>query len=253
MKNARILAFLLGALSLIFATSCQKELNFDGGGSGTTPKVCIGCAYLPVCDSSIYTYVDSTAQGIDTNRSTIELLGDSTIGGLKYNRVSTLGFFEQGVLYNCDAQAYKVYVNLAALGFDLQDIIDSLTAGLPFPPGLITPPQQVLITILKADAQAGATWKDVILKPTIPLINLEVAINHTLVRRDFTYTVLGKNYPNAIEVESIVALAGTPPIPSLSFLTLRIVYARDIGILEGRISANGSTTLLRKLSRVQRF
>ena len=53
------------------AISCQKELHGDGTTSTpttTTPppppaKVCVNCEYLPVCDSSVYIYVDSTATG----------------------------------------------------------------------------------------------------------------------------------------------------------------------------------------------
>jgi hypothetical protein len=245
---ALLFAFILMGISI----SCQKELNFDGQPGGT-PKVCISCSYLPVCDSSVYTYIDSTAQGIDTNRSVVRLLGDSVVEGLTYNRVSTLGFFGQGVLYNCDAQTYKVYLNLVGLGFDFQDLIDSLAGGLPIPPGLITPPQQLLTTILKVNESAGATWKDIILKPTIPLINLEVAINHTLIRKDFTHQVLGKNYPNTIEIYSVIGLKGSPPIPSAEFLTLRIFYARGVGIVEGRLVTNGVPTTVRKLSRIQTF
>lgn len=252
MKFRLYIALLFSCILIGVSIGCQKELNFDGQPGGT-PKVCISCNYLPVCDSSVYTYIDSTAQGIDTNRSVVRLIGDSVVEGLTYNRVSTLGFFGQGVLYNCDANTYKVYLNLANLGFDLQDIIDSLAGGLPIPPGLITPPQQLLVNMLKVNEPAGATWKDIILKPTIPLISLEVAINHTLLRKDFTHQVLGKSYPNTIEMYSVIGLKGSPPIPSAEFATLRIFYARGVGIIEGRLATNGTTTTLRKLSSIQKF
>jgi hypothetical protein len=58
------------------AISCQKELHGDGTTTTTTttnppvvpPKVCVNCEYLPVCDSSVYIYVDSTSSGVDSNK-----------------------------------------------------------------------------------------------------------------------------------------------------------------------------------------
>src|SRR5689334_17586784 len=92
-----------GSIVLIFvlitaAISCQKELHGDGTESNTTTpppaKACVNCDYLPVCDSSVYVYVDSTASGVDSNTSVVHLLKDTLVSGVKYSGASTLGFFD---------------------------------------------------------------------------------------------------------------------------------------------------------------
>src|SRR5690349_14579489 len=118
MNLIRYTVRLLLLVLIVTNFSCQKEL--EGDVTPTTPttntptpaapaaKVCINCEYLPVCDSSVYVYVDSTASGIDSNRSVVKILKDTLVGGVKYSGVSTLGFFDNGAYYNCDAQEYKV-------------------------------------------------------------------------------------------------------------------------------------------------
>jgi hypothetical protein len=95
---------LLGCLAI----ACQKEIGF-GNGSGatqTTSVRCTSCSYLPVCDSTKLSYIDSSASGIDTIASTLAILGDTTINGRKFTRVSPSAIFSQGLLYNCDITVF---------------------------------------------------------------------------------------------------------------------------------------------------
>src|SRR5215203_5198261 len=93
---------------LVIATtilSCQKEISFGDGSGATNPPSsvrCTGCSYLPVCDSTMLTYIDSTAMGIDTTKNVLLILSDTTIKGRKFTKISPSSIFAQGLLYNCD-------------------------------------------------------------------------------------------------------------------------------------------------------
>src|SRR5215203_3934065 len=99
------LVFLLFLFLCVIA--CQKEINFGDGSSSNNNNPassvrCTGCSYLPVCDSTKLTYIDSTAMGLDTTENILLILGDTTISGKKFTRVSPSSIFAQGLLYNCD-------------------------------------------------------------------------------------------------------------------------------------------------------
>src|SRR5829696_4700606 len=151
-------------LTALVAFACQKEIDFEGGTAPNPipPVRCTSCSYLPVCDSTQLTYVDSSAAGLDTTVSVLSILGDTTINGTKFTRVSPSAVFSQGLLYNCDGGNYRIYQEIPNLGID----IDSLVQSIGLPPGVITVPSHVQTTILKSGANAGATWSDTILKAT---------------------------------------------------------------------------------------
>ncbi|HEY0750680.1 MAG TPA: hypothetical protein VGD26_05980, partial [Chitinophagaceae bacterium] len=67
---------LLATILSLFLAGCKKEYSYEGGYINDN---CINCAYLPVCDSSQFTYIDSTLAGVDTVRTTMFLLGDTMI------------------------------------------------------------------------------------------------------------------------------------------------------------------------------
>lgn len=101
--NFRYLLTAFGVLAIIL--SCQKEISFEG--EGTTLK-CVNCSYLPFCDSSVFVYVNTTANGVDTVTSIPRILGDTTVNGHKFTKISAVSFFNEGLLYNCANEEYKV-------------------------------------------------------------------------------------------------------------------------------------------------
>lgn len=229
------------------AISCQKELH----GDGITPspaKKCIDCEYLPVCDSSVYVYVDSTATGVDSVRNVVNLLKDTTVNSVKYSGVTTLGFFDSGVFYNCDAQEYKILFDASDLGLNVDSLMGLLLQGLPIPipPGSLPQPGLLKATILKANAAQGAKWKDVLYSVNLVLINIEVAMESELVAKSITRSVFSKTYNDVIQVKTNIrlaaGLAGTTDISELM-----IYYAKGVGVIEARVSDDQGLQLVRKL------
>jgi len=236
--------------------SCQKEL--EGDVTPTTPttntptpaapaaKVCINCEYLPVCDSSVYVYVDSTASGIDSNRSVVKILKDTLVGGVKYSGVSTLGFFDNGAYYNCDAQEYKVLFKASDLGLNIDSLFGALFQNLPITPGTLPKPNTLKATLLKANAAAGTKWKDVLYSVNLILVNIEVAMESELVAKFPSRSVLSKSYNDVIQVKSNIRVAaGIAGNTNVSELV--IYYAKGVGIIEARISDDQGLQLVRKL------
>jgi hypothetical protein len=232
-------------LIVFLLPACQKEVSFEKGINNS--KNCINCDYLPVCDSSYFEYVDSTANGIDTNKNIVTVLSDTTINSTRFHRVNTLGFFDNGLLYNCDAQQYKIVLNFSDLGFDPADIIDSLLQGFPFPTGTITLPSQAQVIILKANVNAGDTWVDNLYKLNNPLFNIQLDMKHTLLQKLSTKNVLGKNYNDVIEVRSAVHLS-LPQTPPSVYTTLNIFYTKGVGVIESSVTnEQGAIVQTRKL------
>lgn len=232
--------FALFAIAFL-VVACQKEITGLGGDGATTPttssKKCTGCSYLPVCDSAKLTYVDSTAAGIDTTISTLAILGDTTINGKKFTRVSPFAAFKQGLLYNCDGGNYTVYQAVPNLGIN----VDSLFQSLGLPVSGATVPSRIQATILKTGVAAGATWSDTVMQFTVlPPLKATVKIDYTLSEKGVQRTVLGKTYSNVIHVASKLNIV-IPLLPvTLPFdVSVDTWYADGVGIVETRTVNNG--------------
>ncbi len=233
----------------LFVVACQKEITGLGGDGTTTPgtpsKKCTGCSYLPVCDSAKLTYVDSTTAGVDTTTSTLAILGDTTINGKKFNRVSAFAAFKQGLLYNCDGGNYIVYQAVPNLGLN----VDSLFQSLGLPASGVAIPSRILTTILKSNSALGSTWSDTVTQFTVAgLLKATVKIDYTLQEKGGQRTVLGKTYNNVIHVSSKLNLV-VPLLPiTLPFdVSVDTWYADSVGIVETRTVNNGVTQSVTKL------
>lgn len=231
----RKLCCLLLISLLIF--SCQKEIGFGDESTDPVKNVrCTSCAYLPVCDSTQLTYIDSSAIGLDTTKSTLAILSDTTINGTKYTKVSPSGVFSQGLLYNCDGGNYRIYQEVPNMGVD----IDSLLAAVGLPAGSINIPTHIQATILKTGVSAGANWSDTVFTATpLPFFTIVGKLDYKLEAKSVQRTVLGKVFNNVHHVSSklniFIPLA--PPLP----FDVRIDYyfAEGIGIIETKTTNNG--------------
>ena len=240
--------FLVLLMLAVILVSCQKEITGFSSNGPTTPtlppKKCTGCSYLPVCDSTKLTYVDSTAAGLDTTMNTLAVLGDTTINGKKFNRISPFAAFKQGLLYNCDGGNYTVYQPVPNLGMNLDSLFQSL--GLP---GGITLPSRIQTTILKTAVAAGSKWSDTVMQFTVlgPL-KATVKIDYTLQEKGVQRTVLGTTYSNVIHVSSKLNIA-IPLLPVILPFDVSVYtwYADGVGIIENRTVNNGVTQSVTKL------
>lgn len=239
--------FTLFAIALI-VMACQKEITGSGGDGTAAPassKKCTGCSYLPVCDSTKITYIDSTAAGLDTTTSTLVLLGDTLISGKNFTRVSPFAAFRQGLLYNCDGGNYSVYQAVPNLGIN----VDSLFQSLGLPVSGVTVPSRIQATILKAGVAAGTTWSDTVMQFTVlPPLKATAKIDYTLSEKGVQRAVLGKTYSNVIHVASKLNIV-VPLLPvTLPFdVSVDTWYAEGVGIVETRTVNNGVVQSVTKL------
>lgn len=238
----QLLCVLLAALLLV---ACQKEVGFEGG-TAPDPKAsvrCTSCSYLPVCDSTQLSYIDSSAAGMDTIGSTLVILGDTVINGIKYTSVSPSAIFSQGLVYNCDGGNYRIYQQVPHLGLN----IDSLLQSLGLPPGIITVPSHIQTTILKSGASAGATWSDTILKAApFPLLTIVAKLDYKLEEKGIQRIVFGKTYSNVVHVSSKLNIA-IPLMPLPFNVVVDYYFADSIGIIETRTTNNGTLQSLTRL------
>ena len=226
MKHLGVLLILL-----LCAIACQKEISF-GNDSGTTNPPssvrCTGCSYLPVCDSTSVTYIDSTAIGTDTTENILLILGDTTINGRKFTKVSPSSIFAQGLLYSCDGGDYRIYQPVPDLGID----IDSLAQSLRLPLGTVPIPSHIQTTILKTSANAGTTWTDTVFQFTpVPFFSVLAKLDYKLEEKGIQRTVLGKVFTNVIHVGSKLNIA-IPMVPLPIDVTIHYYFADGVGIIE---------------------
>jgi len=234
----RHLFFIICAFLIIL--SCQKEIEHPTEASNVK---CVDCTYLPFCDSSVFVYVNTTANSVDTITSVPRILGDTTINNQKYTKISAVSFFNQGLLYNCSGEEYKVWFNLASIGLNLDSIKNIILQQLPLPipPNLIQIPSTFQTTILKANASACQNWMDTIFNISQPpLFSAFAGVKYTISEKGVQRTVLGKAYNNVIHVKGEVVL--NSPLGNLPLgFVIDYYFAKGIGFIE--IEVRNATTV----------
>jgi hypothetical protein len=236
-----------GALLLgILLYACQKEARFDDDLSQTSSVRCTSCSYLPVCDSTKLSYIDSSAMGIDTITSTLVILGDTTINGRTFTSVSSSAVFGEGLLYNCDGGQYRVYQPVPDLGIDIDSLLQS--SGLPI--GVLAIPSHIQTTILKSGANAGATWSDTVFRfSPLPLFDVVAKLDYKLEQKGIQRAVLGKVYNNVIHVSSKLNIV-IPLMPLPFDAAIDYYFAEGIGMIETSTTSNGT---LQSRSRLYQY
>ncbi|HEY0731117.1 MAG TPA: hypothetical protein VGD33_01765 [Chitinophagaceae bacterium] len=239
---------LLATILSLFLAGCKKEYSYEGGYINDN---CINCAYLPVCDSSQFTYIDSTVAGVDTVRTMMFILGDTLINGSKFSKITPLAAFSEGLLYNCYNQEYKSFFSIAGLGVNLDSIVNELSLILPLPvpipPNLIQIPESALITFLKVNASVNSTWMDTLINVGLPpLLSGYVGLEHKILAKNVTRMTFQNSFGNVIHVQStlrIVTSLTTIPVD----LSIDTYFAKDVGIIEMEVKNAGETQILSKL------
>jgi hypothetical protein len=225
---------LAGFVFLLVFISCKKEYSQEGSSN----KKCIHCIYLPVCDSSVFVYTDSSSTGLDTLTNVMSVFGDTTINGKTFTAVSGFATFNTGLYANCDNQDYRLLFSTAALGINIDSLINDLLTQLPFPipPGLVNFPSTIQTSVLKANLAANATWTDTIYQLAIPpLLSFNVGINYTLVAKGLQRSIYQNNFTNVIHVKSELAVVSSLINVPLD-LSIDYFFAKDVGLVEVQVS-----------------
>jgi hypothetical protein len=221
-------------LLLVVFFSCKKEYSLEGADN----KNCINCTYLPVCDSSVYVYTDSSATGLDTLTNVMSVFGDTIINGKTFRGVSGFATFNTGLYANCDNQDYRLLFSTAALGLDLDSIVNDLLTQLPFPipPGLINVPTTIQTSVLKAGLPVNSTWNDTIFSVAIPpLLTFSLGLDYSIVGKGLQRSIYQNNYNDVIHVRSSLALTSSVINIPLD-ISIDYFFARDVGIIEVQLS-----------------
>ncbi|MFZ1528207.1 MAG: hypothetical protein WAT19_05630 [Ferruginibacter sp.] len=219
-------------LCLIFmvaiTSSCQKELSFDGAGTGPTDNlVCLTCDYMPMCDSTRLNYVDSMA-GTGTNRSFVyDVTADTVINGAVFKKIKEVGS-GQSTYMNCDG---NVISNFIATGTSMGGAV-------------ITNYMQIA---LKANEAVGATWQD-----QFVVNGLTTVSRYQIIEKNITRQVFDSTYTNVIYVRD--TMVTVVPLLGETILAVRKNYiARGVGLIESvseqidPFTGNGIPFFIRKL------
>jgi hypothetical protein len=235
----RKLYWLVGVLFLL---SCQKEIDWSVNNGN---RRCVSCEYLPVCDSSLYRYIDSTNGRVDTLDNKMAILGDSMINGKRFYKVSGFATFNTGLFANCDGGDYRLLFPLTALGINVDSLVAGFTGGLPIPPSLLNIPRTVQTSLLKTAQPVNGTWIDTIYRVSIPFVfDLFAGLEYKVISKNVSHTVLQKTYNNVIQVNSQVKLV-SPLVNTPVALSIDYFFARNIGLVE--VQVRNGTMLTRSL------
>jgi hypothetical protein len=209
--------FMAGANGCVFAVVVQS------GGAVTVD--CKSCSYVPMCDGSSYTYIDTTASGVNPpSVSNLTFLIDTTIDGAAYKKFSSSG--NGNIYYNCLAGVSTIVTfNSTSMGGVSVARIDQ--------------------TLLKANSPVGTTWQN--------SINLGSGItaqyDWSIVAKGIPHTVLGISFPDVIQVHlsmsTIVPLVGTIPSAEGDYY-----YAKNVGLVDNELYDISSGIPVLQLHRV---
>lgn len=211
-------------LGVVFA-SCKKDLVNDNV-SLSKPAVnkvfdsaSNTYSYYPFRNKSILSYVDTTKDGSTViSKSTIAILGDTTIDGKIFSKASTGA--SKSIAYYNNKDGVTTFVS-----FKGED--------------------KITTTVLKANEPVGTVWKDAFMIDAIP-----TTYEWKIVAKGIERIVLGVRYTDVIQVH----LAGTADMPvqgKVVFANSEYFYAPNIGLIENISNnpATGNTDLHRVLQK----
>lgn len=200
----KIFLFLIS--SFTFLVSCQKELNFDALGS-SSGQGCINCEYMPVCDSSKFSFIDSMALGSPVQRNFVYDVGsDTAVNGVIFKKIIETG---------TNTSTYLSCVNNTLVNF------------IPTPTGIGgVVINNITQTPLKANEVVNAVWQD-----EVQATGFSVQFRYKMIEKGTTRQVLDSTYRDVIYVRDTAVLI-MPLIGELPAMVQKIYYAKGIGPIE---------------------
>jgi len=237
------------AILFLLVAGCKKEYSYEGGPGGF--RKCVGCEYLPLCDSSVFVYVDSS-NAIDTLTGVVRVGTDTSIDGTKYSHVTGFAAFPDGLLYNCDGGNYKTILDISSFGINVDSIVQALLQTIqlpiPIPPGTIHVPNQFKTSFLKTSLPANGSWKDTLYNFGLPpLFSITAGLEYKIVEKNVQRSEFQKNFTNVIHVSGklyVASTLGNIPVPGFS---VDYFFSKNVGIIEIQIYNNNALTRSTKL------
>lgn len=185
------------------ANSCTFPIVVESGGGVTTN--CKACVYIPMCDGSVYTYVDTTTSGVTTTNQNVTFVSDTLIDGTVYQKFIVTGS-PNNPYYNCTAGV----TNIVSL---------NVTSS-----GVVVP--RVDQTLLKANSPVGTTWQN-----SLVVSGVSIVYDWSIAEKGISRTVLGNTYPDVIRVHLSVS-ANVPGVGLIPSSEADYYYAKNVGLIE---------------------
>jgi hypothetical protein len=224
--------FALGMLYVFVLQSCKKSSTEDVVPSTFQWPAGTG-EYAPYTNGSTFTFESSTGVPATIDSFTYTVIKDTNIAGANYKKLVSnnpaagptyFANYNNGVLT-------EVIYNFSFQGFTLPELKQ---------------------TILKDNVAVNATWNETL---NIPVngITIPITLNYTLQQKDFTKTILGKNYTNCIAVKQVITL------PALVATTLGVpadtqidnTYAKGVGRVDRAVPSANTTVKIKRYNVVK--
>lgn len=205
------------------SVGCKFPITFT---AGTVTSNCKACNYFPYCDGSSYTYIDTTASGVNPPvTQNLTYLSDSIIDGKIFKKFSVTNS-AGNTYYNCTG------------GVSTSIVLNGISIG-----GITIP--VVKLVMLKANSPVGTTWQD-----TISLAGGTNAIyTSSIAAKGISRTVLGTVFNDVIQVHQEGALL-VPGLGTTPFSSGDYYFAKDVGLVENLTLNTTSSPATLSLHRV---
>ncbi len=198
----------------VLSIACKKKKTDDTPAAyqypeGTGP-------YAPYTLGSTFVFESQTTTPAATDSFTYTVTKDTTIDGAKYKKI-------ESSKPNLATTYYCNYSN----GLRTEITYNGNFGGVSVP--------TVKQVVLKDNVPVNTTWQET-LNITIPAIPIPIPVtfNYSIPQKDFTKTVLAKDYANCIQSKQIGSLPATIPLPvgTPSSVTIDYYFAKDIGLIQ---------------------
>lgn len=204
------------------SAGCKFPITFT---AGTITANCKACNYIPYCDGSTYSYIDTTSGGVTPVTQNLTYLTDSIMYGGIYKKFAVTGS-AGNTYYNCTG------------GVSTSVVLNGISIG-----GTTIP--VVKMVMLKANSPVGTTWQD-----TISLGAGSNAIFTSVISaKGISRAVLGTTFNDVIHVQQLGSIV-IPGLGNTPFSTGDYYYAKDVGLIESLTLNTTSTPATLALHRV---
>lgn len=221
--------------------SCQKEITFEtadggtgsggsgGGSGGGTASACKACAYMPMCDGTIYNYYDTTFGGSPAvSADTLQFVKDTAFGGRTNQKFLTKG------------SATPYYTNCTS------GISRITVFNIPVTGGTVT---KFELRMIDANLPVNGTWNDTVQNGAGQTVIYKNVIKAKAVSR----TLHTNTFTDVIHVQTEAGVE----VPLLGFFVTNksdYYYARGVGLVEALIAnEDGSIVYQHKVIKAYRI
>ncbi len=193
--------------------ACKKEKSLE------EPVKTGTCDYAPYSTGSTFAYEQVAVGAPDTFKYTMEVKGDSVVGGKTFRVLEADDGSGSTSLFRCGGGDY----------IQLADVTELTNA----------PTELVQTVYLKDNLALGKTWEEEFLI-NLPIVGeVPLTVTYTIVQRGTAKTVLGTNYKDVIGVRMDISIDPFLPLTELS----TNYYAKGVGLIQ--LDTDSDTTRLR--------